>query len=222
MKLLLVEDNPKLNASLKEGLEQDGYAVDPLFDGLSAVKRLGTRPEGYDLMILDIMLPGKDGLEVCKDLREMGLVIPILMLTAKDTTDDKIRGLDAGADDYLVKPFAVEELLARVRALLRRPKGLSPKTLELGPLMLATTQKEAFLSGKRIVLILREFALLEYLMRHPDQIVSREQMIDHIWDHGSDSFSNVIDVHIKNLRKKLGTYGKHLQTVRGLGYKLAV
>lgn len=222
MKLLLVEDNPKLSASLIEGLGQEGYAVDPLFDGPSALTRLEMDRDMYDLVILDVMLPGKDGLQVCKELRDDHVLVPILMLTAKDTTGDKIRGLDAGADDYLIKPFAFEELLARIRALLRRPSILLPDKQELGPLTLDVRNREASLSGERLTLTLREFSLLEYLMRHPNQVISRDQMLTNIWGYSFDAFSNVVDVHIKNLRKKLGPYGKNLQTIRGLGYKLAL
>ncbi len=221
MRILLVEDNQKLNASLKEGLEQEGYAVDSLFDGLLAERRIELQSTDYDLVILDVMLPGKDGLAVCRASRERNIVLPIILLTAKDTTKDKILGLDAGADDYLIKPFSFDELLARLRALLRRPKPLVPDRLELGPIVLDAQTKEVRLSNERVPLTLREYSILEYLMRHPDQIVSREQIMTHVWDQSFDSFSNVVDVHIKNIRKKLTTYGPHLQAIRGVGYTLA-
>ena len=222
MKLLLVEDNQKLNASLKEGLEQEGYMVDALFDGPTAERRMEIHSANYDLVILDIMLPGKDGLSVCKDVRDRDIVTPIIMLTAMDTTSDKIKGLDAGADDYLIKPFSFEELLARVRALLRRPKNLVPDSLVLGPLTLNAQSKEILLADKRLILTLREFSILEYLMRHPNQVISRDQILTSVWDHSFDSFSNVVDVHIKNIRRKLKTYGKILQAIRGVGYTLAL
>ncbi len=222
MKILLVEDNAKLRASLKEGLEQEGYTIDALFDGLSAERRIEMHGADYDAVILDVMLPGKDGLAVCKHVREKNIVVPILMLTARDTTSDKIRGLDAGADDYLIKPFSFEELLARIRALLRRPKHLVPDYLVLGPLTLNAQSREILLSGERLILTLREFSILEYLMRHPRQVVSREQILTNVWDHSFDSFSNVVDVHIKNIRRKLKAYGKSLQTIRGIGYTLAL
>ena len=222
MKLLLVEDNQKLNASLKEGLEQEGYTVDSLFDGLAAERRIETHGSNYDLIVLDIMLPGKDGLEVCKTIREKDIMTPVIMLTARDTTKDKIRGLDAGADDYLIKPFSFEELLARIRTLLRRPNILIPDRLELGPLSLNAQTKEILMSGERLVLTMRELSILEYLMRHPNQVISREQILANVWDHGFDSFSNVVDVHIKNIRRKLKTYGKSLQAIRGIGYNLAL
>lgn len=221
MKLLLVEDNQKLSASLKEGLEQEGYTVDCLFDGLMAERRIQSQSAGYELVILDVMLPEKDGISVCKQAREKNIVTPILMLTAKDTIKDKILGFDAGADDYLIKPFSFDELLARIRALLRRPRALLPDRLELGPLVLNAQTKDVAVSGIRITLTLREFSILEYLMRHPNQVISREQILMSVWDHSFDSLSNVVDVHIKNIRKKLNIYGKHLQSIRGIGYKLA-
>ncbi len=221
MKLLLVEDNKKLSASLKQGLEQEGYTVDCAFDGAIAERQILMNASAYDLVILDIMLPEKDGLTVCADVRKKDIIIPILMLTARDTTENTIEGLNAGADDYIIKPFAFEELLARIRTLLRRPKILLPDTIQHGPITLNAHTKEVCISGNPIALTLREYTILEYLMRHPGQIISRDQIISNIWKHDFDSFSNVVDVHIKNLRKKLGTYGKHLQTIRGIGYTMA-
>ena len=222
MKLLLVEDNQKLNASLKEGLEREGYVVDSLFEGPAAERRVEAHPTMYDAVVLDVMLPGKDGIAVCKRLREENVLVPVLMLTAMDATHDKIRGLDAGADDYLVKPFAFDELLARLRALLRRPKALAPNVMTLGPLTLHEDAREARLGGTPLSLTLREYSLLAYLARHPGQTLTREQIFGKVWDYSFDSFSNVIDVHVKNLRKKLGPYGSHIKTVRGVGYKLAL
>lgn len=222
MKLLLVEDNQKLSASLKEGLGQEGYAVDCLFDGASAERRIETHGSDYDVIILDIMLPGKDGLEICEGVREKNIVTPIIILTAKDTTKDKIYGLDAGADDYLIKPFSFEELLARIRTLLRRPKTLLPDQLTFGALTLNARKKEILLSHERLILTLREYSILEYLMRHPNQVITREQILANVWDQSFDSFSNVVDVHIKNIRRKLKTYGNHLQAIRGIGYTLAL
>jgi DNA-binding response OmpR family regulator len=221
MKLLIVEDNQKLNASIKEGLEQDGYTVQSLFDGLAAERHIETYGADYDLIILDIMLPGKDGIEVCEAVRKKNIVTPIIMLTARDATKDRVKGLDAGADDYLIKPFSFDELLARIRALLRRPKNILPDLQVSGPLTLNAQTREVLISGERMTLTFREFSILQYLMRHPNQVVSREQIMTNVWDHDFDSFSNVVDVHIKNIRKKLKNYGNKLQAIRGIGYRLA-
>jgi DNA-binding response OmpR family regulator len=221
MKILIVEDNIKLAESLKTGLEQEGYAADALFDGETGLRRLSMRDHGYDLLILDVLLPGKSGLEVSGELRKKDIMIPILMLTAMDTTKDKVLGLDAGADDYLVKPFEFEELLARVRALLRRPKAATPVVLSVGKITLNTTTRGITVAGTPIPVTLREYGVLEYLMRHPDQVLSREQILSNVWDFSFDSLSNVVDVHIKNIRKKLGKeHGKSLETLRGVGYRL--
>ncbi len=221
MKLLLVEDNQKLSASVKEGLEQEGYTIDCLFDGSSALRRIELDAATYDLVILDVMLPEKNGIQVCTEVRQKQITVPILMLTARDAKEDIVEGLNAGADDYLVKPFSFDELFARIRVLLRRPKVLLPDLLTLGPVRLNAQTKEVHVAGTRLVLTLREFAILEFFLRHPNQIVTRDQLLSNVWDHDFDSFSNVVDVHMKNLRKKLKTYGKHLQTIRGVGYKMA-
>jgi len=222
MKILLVEDNKKLAQSVKKGLEQEGYAVDILFNGEEAEKRMTLHAADYDLMILDVMLPGKDGISVCMSLRDANIVVPIIMLTAKDTVDDRITGLDAGADDYLIKPFSFEELLARIRALLRRPKQVSSVVVKVNNLELDTTTKVVTIDGITIPLTLREFGILEYLLRHPNQVISREQILANVWDFSFDSMSNVVEVHIKNLRKKLHGYEKNLETLRGMGYRLTV
>ena len=222
MKILLTEDNEKLALSVKKGLEQEGYTVDVLGDGIAAEQRMMLHSEDYDLMILDVMLPGKDGVQVCLALRDANIVIPIIMVTAKDTVGDRIAGLDAGADDYLIKPFSFEELLARIKAVLRRPKEFSHTVLKANNLELNTNTKLVTIDGVAIPLTLREFGILEYLLRHPNQVVSREQLLANIWDFSFDSFSNVVEVHIKNLRKKLHQYEKNLETIRGMGYKLTV
>ncbi|MDB4939905.1 MAG: two component transcriptional regulator [Candidatus Doudnabacteria bacterium] len=222
MKILLIEDNQKLAESIKRGLEPDGYSVDIVGDGLVGQQRLEAHKDLYDLVILDLMLPGKTGTQVCVAWRDQNIVVPILMLTARDTVEDKVLGLDSGADDYLVKPFDFAELIARIRALLRRPTVLVDENIVVGPLSLRTSQKQIFLNDKALELTLREYAVLEYCMRHPKQVLGRDQILSSAWDYSFDSFSNVVDVHIKNLRKKLGTYGKTLQTVRGLGYRLAL
>lgn len=223
MKILLIEDNEKLSSSLKKGLEQEGYVVDALIDGLAAERRILAHPQGFDLMVLDIMLPGMDGLTLCKVIRDSGITTPILMLTAKDTIEDKIGGLDSGADDYLIKPFSFEELLARIRALLRRQKETLGEKIEANGITLENMNKSVEVNGKEVSLTLREFSLLEYFMRHPNQTLSRKQIWEHAWEYSSDPISNVIDVHIKNLRKKLGEkHGAFLQTLRGMGYKFKV
>jgi two-component system, OmpR family, response regulator len=222
MRLLVVEDAEKLARALKRGLEKEGYAVDTLGDGRLAQTRLRSRHDEYDLVLLDVMLPGLDGFALCRDLRDRGLTVPVLMLTARDSTDDKVTGLDAGADDYLVKPFAFEELLARVRTLLRRPRHALPATLVAGDLVLDPVARVVRRSGEQLELTTKEFALLELLMRHRGEVLSRERILDHVWDDEFDASSNVVDVHLKNLRRKIDPPGgpSPLQTVRGVGYRL--
>ena len=218
MRILVVEDEQKLNFSIKKGLQQKGYAVDSAFDGQEG--EMFAENEDYDLIILDVLLPKKDGYTVCRDLRAFGIPAPILFLTAKDSTEEKIAGLDAGGDDYIVKPFAFAELVARIRALLRRPKETLPTVLKNGELSLDTTQQKVMLGKKEIVLTLREFQLLEYFLRNKNKVLSRGEILDHVWDMSSDAFSNSVDVHVKNLRRKLkGDYAKHIETVRGIGYR---
>ncbi|HCB56054.1 TPA: DNA-binding response regulator, partial [Candidatus Uhrbacteria bacterium] len=195
------------------------YAVDFSFDGEEGEKL--AKLEGYDLIILDIMLPKRDGLTVCQNLRGSGIQTPILFLTARDTTDDKILGLDLGGDDYLVKPFSFEELVARVRTLLRRTPQLTPDVLELDDLQVDTRAQLVNVGGKKIELTLREYGLLEYLLRNRGLVITREDVLSHVWDRFHDSFSNVVDVHLKNLRKKLPkNYAKRIQTVWGKGYRI--
>ncbi len=222
MKILLTEDNEKLAKSVKKGLEQEGYAVDIVGDGETAEARMLAYTAEYDLMILDIMLPKKDGIAVCHSLRIQGVTVPIIMLTARDTTDDKIAGLDAGADDYLIKPFSFDELAARIRALLRRPKAALPAILQAGGVALDAATKQVTVDTEPISLTMREFAILEYLLRHPNQVLTREQILSHVWDFSFDGMSNVVDVHIKNLRKKLKQYEKNLETLRGMGYRFTI
>jgi len=191
-------------------------------DGESGERRIELGMHDYDLVILDIMLPKKDGVTVCKDWRKANITIPVLMLTAKDTTEDKITGLDCGADDYLIKPFSFDELTARVRALLRRPKEVLPVELKIRDIVLNTATRKATRAGQEIPLTLKEFMVLEYLMRHPDQVITRDELYDHAWDFAVNAFSNTVDVHIKNLRKKIdyGNHEKLLETIRGVGYRL--
>ena len=220
MKILVVEDNTKLAENIKQGLMQEGYAVDVLEDGSAAERRILINRDEYDLVILDRMLPGKDGVLVCSSWRENGVVVPVLMLTALTTTDDKVVGLDAGADDYLAKPFAFKELLARIHALLRRPKQTFPDILTHRDININTTSRIVTLKNKPISLTLKEFMVLEYLMRNIGKVVTRDELYSHAWDFADSSFSNTVDVHIKNLRKKIHDNGKIIQTIRGVGYKM--
>jgi DNA-binding response OmpR family regulator len=220
MKILVVEDNEKLAENLKQGIMQEGYAVDVISDGLVAERRIFMNRDEYDLVVLDRMLPGKDGVSVCLNWRENEIVIPVLMLTALGTTDDKVIGLDAGADDYLGKPFAFKELLARIHALLRRPKQSSPIVLNSGNISINTTSRVVTYKDKILLLTLKEFMVLEYLMRNLNKVITRDELYSHAWDFADSSFSNTVDVHIKNLRKKIHDNGKIIQTIRGVGYKM--
>jgi DNA-binding response OmpR family regulator len=224
MKILIIEDEKKLAVMLKAGLEKEGYAADYLMDGESGQRRIELHHMDYDLVLLDLMLPKRDGSEVCKNIREKNISIPILVLTAKSGTDDKINLLDLGADDYLVKPFSFNELLARIRALMRRPENSLPSELKIGDLALNSVTRKVIRNGREIKLTLKEFRLLEYLMRHPNQVVNRDQILDNLWDFTFDSFSNVVDVHMKNLRKKVENGGNDrlLETIRGVGYRIKV
>ncbi|PIY62688.1 DNA-binding response regulator [Candidatus Uhrbacteria bacterium CG_4_10_14_0_8_um_filter_58_22] len=219
MKILVVEDEPKLNAGLVTGLQNRGYAVDFAFDGEEG-ERLARMNE-YDLIVLDIMLPKRDGLEMCRSLRANGRQTPVLFLTARDATEDKISGLDLGGDDYLIKPFSFDELVARIRALLRRSPQSVGDVLSLDGLSLDTRSQTVTVGGKAIELTLREYGLLEYLLRNRGAVVTREDILTHVWDRFYDSLSNVVDVHLKNLRKKLpAAYAKRIETVWGKGYRL--
>jgi len=220
MRILVVEDEPKLNKGIVKGLKTRGYAVDFAFEGQAGENLARRNP--YDLILLDIMMPHRDGLTVCRNLRQDGITTPILFLTAKDAIEDKVTGLDEGADDYLVKPFSFEELTARIRSLLRRPNTVVSDTLTLDQLSLNTQAHRLTINDTEISLTTREHALLEYLLRNKDKVVSREDILDHVWDNFYDSLSNVIDVHLKNLRKKLPKdYAKRITTIRGKGYRIA-
>jgi two-component system, OmpR family, response regulator len=223
MKILLVEDEEKLASALAKGLTHEGYAVDVIGDGKKALTRISLHRTDYDLIILDLMLPSMDGHEICKQVRAWNITVPILVLTARAETDTKVQLLLSGADDYLVKPFSFAELTARVRALLRRPTESLPETLKVGDLELNATERRVMRDGAEIPLTLKEFGLLEYFMRHPNQVVNREDLLSHLWDFNYAGFSNVVDVHVKNLRRKLGegNPGAVLETVRGIGYRMA-
>lgn len=222
MRILIVEDEEKLAESLAEGLGKKGYAVDTLGDGLKAFDRISMHHSDYDLIILDLMLPGMDGIAICKGVRDLDITTPILILTARDETETKVNLLLTGADDYLVKPFSFDELCARIHALSRRPGTIVPEVITVGDIILDTTAHTVARDGKPIQLTLKEFHLLEFFMRRPNQVVNREELLSHLWDFNYESFSNVIDVHIKNLRRKLsvGSRPDVLETVRGIGYRL--
>jgi DNA-binding response OmpR family regulator len=220
MRVLVVEDEPRMAALIKQGLEEAAYAVDVVGNGNEVLDWVQSAE--YDMVLLDIMLPGLNGIEVCRLLRAQGYAMPILMLTARDATADKVQGLDSGADDYLVKPFAIEELTARLRALARREGPGKTPTLQVGDLILDTATKRAQRGGEVIDLTAKEYALLETLMRHPGQILTRDQIIDHVWDMDFSARSKLVEVYIYTLRKKIddGYDMKLIQTVRGLGYRI--
>ncbi|GAC1368180.1 MAG: response regulator transcription factor [Actinomycetota bacterium] len=220
MRILLVEDEIKMARAIRRGLEQEGYAVDSVADGEEALFR--ATESDYDCIVLDIMLPGMDGFSVCRGLRSNGRWAPVLMLTARDAVEDRIRGLDSGADDYLVKPFAFGELLARLRALVRRGPGARPTILTVDDVSLDPAAHRVLRGSRVIGLSSREFALLEYLMRHPGEVVTRSNILDHVWDYNYDGLSNVVDVYVGYLRKKLDDPPSNgepfIRTVRGVGY----
>jgi len=222
MHVLVVEDEPKIATYVKRGLEEQGYAVDVATTGHEALEWAATVE--FDLIVLDILLPGIDGLTVCREIRRRGNRTPVLMLTARDSVEDRVDGLDAGADDYLVKPFALKELLARLRALARRT-GEVPKTpiLQVADLRLDSSTHRVWRGDMDIPLTAKEFALLEYLMRHPDHVLSRSTIADHVWNYDSYNQSNIVDVYIRNLRRKIDDpyQVKLIHTVRGFGYRLS-
>jgi DNA-binding response OmpR family regulator len=220
MRILLVEDEIPLAKSLKKALEKEGFAVDFVSDGELAERRIRLYQKEYDAIVLDLMLPKRDGLEICRNIREAGIKNPVLVLTARGDTDDKVNALNAGADDYLVKPFSLEELVARIRAIMRRPEQVLFPKLEAQGLVLDPVTRRVKWHDREVDLTVKEFALLEYLLRHPNQVISRNQILDHIWDFEFDSFSNVVDVHMKNLRKKINGHEDIIETVRGIGYRI--
>ena len=220
MRILVVEDDPRLGPSLKKGLEGNHYAVDLIVNGDDAVLMALATP--YDLVILDVLLPILNGFEVCKQLREQGSTMPILLLTALGEVEDRVKGLDMGADDYLVKPFSFSELEARVRALLRRGAPIKTPTLNFMDIVLDTRTHEVRRSERLISLGNKEYALLELFMRHPHQVLSRSMIAEHVWDGDTEHLSNVIDVYIRYLRRKLCDQNEPdvIYTVRGSGYQL--
>ncbi|MBI3485541.1 response regulator transcription factor [Candidatus Daviesbacteria bacterium] len=222
MRILVVEDEHKIGSSIKKGLEQENLAVDLVFTGLEGFDLASS--EDYDLIILDVLLPGMDGFEICKKLREQQIHTPILMLTAKGQIADKVEGLNSGADDYLTKPFAFEELMARVRALVRRPKKTIGSVLKIADLSLDTLSYLVKRGDKIIQLSAKEFALLEYLLRHPNQTLTKDQITSHVWSYDADILPNTVEVYIGYLRAKIDKAFPEkislIQTIRGFGYRL--
>ncbi len=222
MRILIVEDEPKIARAIKKGLEQESFAVDLCGDGAEGLRYALDEP--YDLIVLDRMLPGMDGVTVCRELRAAGRQMPVLFLTAKDKVGERVDGLNAGADDYLVKPFAFEELLARIRTLLRRPTQVLSPVLKCGSLALNTQTLAVMRASQPIQLTQREFALLEYLLRHQGWVVNKDTLIAHVWDYDADVLPNTVEVYIGYLRSKIDKpFPKEpplVRTVRGFGYKL--
>lgn len=221
MHILVVEDEAKLARLIQRILEQERHVVEVAHDGEAGLDLAATG--SFDLIVLDIMLPKKDGVAVCRELRRMGVKTPVLMLTARDAVTDRVQGLDAGADDYLTKPFAVEELLARLRALSRRQPGYEPtERLQVGDLVLDRTTQEVRRGDTPIELTAKEFALLEFLMRHPNQVLSRDRIIEQVWGYESDAPANAVDIYIHFLRRKIdhGFPRPLIHSVRGVGYKI--
>lgn len=220
MRILIVEDDKKVAGFLRRGLKEEQYAVDVCYDGEEALFQ--SQVNQYDLIILDVMLPKKNGFAVCKQIREEGNLTPILMLTARDQLEDKVKGLQEGADDYLTKPFAFEELLARIKALLRRTQDYKTKTLNVGDLELDPVSRKVTRQGKPVSLTGKEYALLEYLMRNKGRTITQSMIIDHVWDMNFDGLSNVVNVYINHLREKIdkGFPKKYIHTIRGVGYQI--
>jgi two-component system, OmpR family, copper resistance phosphate regulon response regulator CusR len=220
LRILIVEDEKKVANFVKKGLQEEGYAVDVVYDGKNGLN--SATGQSYDLIILDIYLPGLDGLAILKKLRDVKVKTPVLLLTVRATIEDKVLGLNSGADDYLTKPFAFEELIARVRALLRRQRDADTTVIQVADLMLDPVRRIVTRGGQAIVLTLKEFSLLEYFMRNPGRVLTRAMIIDHIWNYDFDTETNVVDVYVNYLRKKIdaGRNIKLIHTVRGAGYIL--
>lgn len=221
MRVLVVEDEQRIADFINQGLTEAGYAVDVANDGDEALNWAAI--VDYDLIVLDVMIPKRDGLDVARTLRTRRVNVPILMLTARDAVDDRVRGLDSGADDYLVKPFAFAELLARLRALTRREPTVANPVLQVADLTLDTTTRAVERQGHIVELTNKEYTLLEYLMRHPNQVLTRTMIAEHVWNYDFDNVTNVIDVHIRYLRRKIDDPFKIrlIQTVRGAGYRIS-
>ena len=222
MRILVVEDEARLADLLRRRLEEEGHAVDVAGSGEDALDWAAVAGSAYDAIVLDVMLPGIDGLAVCRAVRQRGIATPILLLTARDAVDDRVAGLDAGADDYLVKPFAFAELAARLRALARRPAEPLATELSAGDLRLDPAARRVWRGGAEVRLSTKEFRILEVLMRHPNQVLTRSAIADRVWDYDFPNVTNVIDVHVRALRRKLDDPypGGLIETVRGAGYRL--
>lgn len=221
MRILVVEDDRRIARAIKQGLEQEAYAVDVCYDGDEGY--LTAQEDDYDLIVMDVMMPGRDGFSVSRQLRKQGIATPILLLTAKDQSADIISGLDSGADDYLAKPFDFEVLLARMRALLRRPKSTAGQVLEVADLSLNPGTKQVKRAGRLLNLSTKEYALLEYLMRHRGQVLSKNNIRSHVWDFDADVLPNTVEVFVNYLRAKVDKpfpAKPLIQTVRGFGYKI--
>jgi DNA-binding response OmpR family regulator len=222
VRILVIEDDRKIASFLERGLREDGYAVDVARDGVEGL--LNARVYDYDLLVLDLMLPGKNGYEIARELRSAGKTVPILMLTARDSTQDIVMGLDVGADDYLTKPFSFDELLARVRALIRRGGATRTERLSYADVDMDRLRHTAQRGGRTLNLTPKEFQLLEFFLLHPEEVVRRTELLEKVWDLHFDPMTNVVDVHIGNLRRKLTTAGEPplVHTVRGVGYLLSL
>lgn len=220
MRVLVIEDEQKMADLIKRGLEEEGMDVETAYDGETGLE--AAKSGNHDLIVLDLGLPGRDGLTISQELREVGLKTPILILTAQDSTEMKVKGLDSGADDYLTKPFAFAEMLARIRALLRRTMSEDTTKLQIGDLVLNLINRRVARAGNEVQLTNKEFSLLEYFMRHPDEILSRETLSEKVWEETFDTLTNVIDVYINYLRNKIDRQfdPKLIHTVRGIGYML--
>lgn len=223
MKVLVIEDTQKLAASIKKGLELEGFVCDVVHDGEEGEKRISLYHEDYDCVVLDLMLPSKNGDEICTSIRARGITIPILILSARDATEDTVALLSAGADDYLTKPFSMDELAARIMTITRRAMPIAPAEIKIGKLTLNTTSHEVWVGKEKIELSLKEYALLEFFMKHPNVVHARETLYGKMWDFHSNTLSNTVDVHITHLRKKLKKYGlaRAIVTVRGVGYRFS-
>jgi DNA-binding response OmpR family regulator len=222
MRVLVVDDEPKIAGTIRQALVEEGYSVDVVHTGDDALEWGAAAP--YDLIVLDVLLSGRDGMAVCRVLRQQGVTTPVLLLTALDDVEDRVRGLDSGADDYLPKPFALTELLARLRALARRGPQLQPLVLALDDLKLNPVTRAVERADRPIDLTNKEFRILEYLFKHVERVVTREMIIEHAWDYGFDSDTSVVDVYIRYLRRKIDDDAplKLIHTVRGVGYRLGL
>lgn len=220
MRLLIIEDDRKVASFIKQGLEEERYIVETAADGITGLEMAMNNP--FDAILLDIMLPGRDGFSILKELRDAGVQTPVIMVTARGATEDKIAGLDLGADDYLAKPFNFDELAARLRAIMRRSSSEKSTKLRCADLVLDTVSHLAYRFGREIELTTKEYALLEYLMRHKNRILSRATITQHVWKHNFDPESNIIDVYVKRLRAKIESENsrKLIQSIRGVGYRI--